>query len=174
MVAAYSSFVNLGIYTEPYLITRIEDKNGNVLESFIPQTRQVMDEKTAYKMVYMLQGGVEEAGGTSEGIAPFLKLNNELGGKTGTTDDASDGWYMGITNNLVTGVWVGGDEPTIHFPSWVFGSGGKTARPIWERFMTDVYQDPSTGYGKGRFKTPTDSLDMNLDCSKYEDLKIFE
>ncbi|MEX2232887.1 MAG: transglycosylase domain-containing protein [Cyclobacteriaceae bacterium] len=170
MVAAYSSFVNLGIYTEPYYITRIEDKNGNVLENFIPQTKQVMDEKTAYKMVYMLQGGVEEIGGTSGGIDTFLKLDNELGGKTGTTDDASDGWYMGISHNNVTGVWVGGDERSIHFPSWVFGSGTRTARPIWEKYMMKVYQDPSIGYGKGSFKRPTDNLDMTLDCSEHEDM----
>lgn len=171
MVAAYSSFVNQGIYTEPYYITRIEDKHGNVIESFIPQTRQVMDERTAYKIVYMLQGGVEEAGGTSAGIHPFLKLDNELGGKTGTTNNASDGWYMGITNNLVTGVWVGGDEPRIHFPSWVFGSGSRTARPIWENFMMDLYQNPSIGYGKGTFKKP-DSLEMVLDCSRYDEPDI--
>ncbi len=174
MVAAYSSFVNLGIYTRPYYITRIEDKNGNVIESFIPQTRQVLDEKTAYKMVYMLQGGVEIEGGTSEGINPFLKLDNELGGKTGTTDNASDGWYIGISHNLVAGVWVGGDEPRIHFPSWVFGSGARTARPIWENFMVKVYENPAIGYGKGTFKRPVDALDMTLDCSKYEGLSGFE
>ncbi len=164
MVAAYASFVNLGIYTEPFMITRIEDKHGNVIESFIPKTRQVMDEKTAYKMVYMLRGGVEEPGGTSQGIHPFLKLNNEVGGKTGTTDNASDGWYIGITNNLVCGVWVGGDEPRIHFPSWVFGAGGRTARPIWEKFMMAVYNDPSISYGKGTFRRPVDPLDVTLDC----------
>lgn len=169
MIAAYSSFANLGMHTEPFFITRIEDKNGNVIESFIPQTRQVTDEKTAYKVLYMLMGGVEEEGGTSTGIDPYLKLDNELGGKTGTTDNASDGWYMGVTHNLVTGVWVGGEEPSIHFPSWVFGSGGRTARPIWEKFMTKVYRDPTTGYGKGKFKMPTDSLDMSLDCSKYDE-----
>lgn len=174
MVAAYSSFVNLGIYTEPYYITRIEDKHGNVLETFVPHTRQVMDEKTAYKMVYMLQGGVEEEGGTSAGIDPFLKLENELGGKTGTTDNASDGWYVGITHNLVTGVWVGGDEPRIHFPSWVFGSGARTARPIWQKFMLQVYADLATAYGKGRFPRPTDSLDIALDCSKYGDISGFQ
>ena len=169
MVAAYASFVNLGIYTEPFLITRIEDKNGNVIESFIPQTRQVMDEKTAYKMLYMLMGGVEEDGGTSEGIDPFLKIDNEIGGKTGTTDRASDGWYMGVTHNLVTGVWVGGDDPTIHFPSWVFGTGGRTARPIWEKFMHRVYSAPYPGYGKGKFRMPTDSTNLGLDCSRYDE-----
>lgn len=174
MAAAYSAFVNLGIYTEPFSISRIEDKNGNVLESFIPQTRQVMDEGTAYKMVYMLQGGVQEEGGTSSGIDPYLVLDNEVGGKTGTTDKASDGWYMGITNNLVTGVWVGGDEPNIRFPSWVFGAGGRTARPIWEKFMIKVYRDPSIAYGKAKFERPAESLDMALDCSKYNDMTDFQ
>ena len=174
MVAAYSSFVNLGIYTEPFFITRIEDKNGNVIESFIPQTRQVMDEKTAYKIVYMLRGVVEEEGGTSTWIHPLLKLNNEVGGKTGTTNKASDGWYMGITNNLVTGVWVGGDEPVIHFPSWVFGTGGRSARPIWEKFMLSVYGYPATGYGKGTFNKPLEELDMNLDCSPQQDITQFQ
>lgn len=174
IVAAYSSFVNLGLYTEPYFITRIEDKNGNVIESFIPKTRQVMDEKTAYKMIFMLRGGVELPGGTSAGIDPFLKTGNEIGGKTGTTDNASDGWYLGVTNNLVTGVWVGGDEPSIHFPSWVFGSGGRTARPIWEAFMINVYKDPTLGYGKGTFNRPSDPLEMTLDCSEYDELEGFE
>lgn len=174
LVAAYSSFVNLGIYTEPYFITRIEDKNGNVIESFIPKTRQVMDEKTAYKMIYMLRGAVELPGGTSAGIDPFLKADNEIGGKTGTTDNASDGWYLGVTNNLVAGVWVGGDEPSIHFPSWVFGSGGRTARPIWEDFMVRVYKDPAVGYGKGTFKRPSDGLDITLDCSEYDVMQGFQ
>ncbi len=166
MVAAYSSFVNSGIYTEPYYITRIEDKNGNVIESFVPQTRQVMDEQTAYKMVYMLMGGVELEGGTSRGLDASLKKDNEIGGKTGTTDDASDGWYMGITHNLVSGVWVGGDEPTIHFPSWVFGSGSRSARPIWQNYMLKVYEDVETGYGKGMFPRPS-RLDMILDCNRH-------
>src|SRR5690606_20255318 len=154
----------------PFMITRIEDKNGNVIESFIPQSKQVMDEGTAYKMIYMLQGTVEEEGGTSSGIDPFLRRDNEIGGKTGTTDRASDGWYIGISHNLVSGVWVGGDEPSIHFPSWVFGAGGRTARPIWEKFMIDVYRDPGLPYGKGMFKRPSEGLGVSLDCTEYEDL----
>jgi penicillin-binding protein 1A len=169
MVAAYCSFVNLGIYTQPYYITRIEDKNGNVLENFTPKTRQVMDELTAYKMIYMLRGGVEEAGGTSEGLSYDLKDNNEIGGKTGTTDNASDGWYIGITHNLVTGVWVGGDERNIHYPSWSFGSGTRTARPIWDKYMTLVYRDRNDGYDKGMFRRPNQKMDMELDCSQYAD-----
>lgn len=166
LVAAYCSFVNSGIHVDPYYITRIEDKNGNVLENFVPKTRQAMDEQTAYKMVYMLRGGVEESGATSLGIPWELKKENEIGGKTGTTDNASDGWYVGITHNLVTGVWVGGDERAIHFPSWIFGQGSKTARPIWEKYMLAVYKHPEVDYPKGYFKQPA-NLDMVLDCKRY-------
>jgi penicillin-binding protein 1A len=167
MVSAYCSFVNLGIRIDPYYITRIEDKNGNVIENFVPKPKQAMDEKTAFKMVFMLQGGVTERGGTSVGLSHEVKDNNEVGGKTGTTDNASDGWYMGVTHNLVTGVWVGGDERSIHFPNWSFGQGGKTARPIWDRYMRKVYAHPEVGYGKGQFKRPATKLDMTLDCSQY-------
>jgi penicillin-binding protein 1A len=169
MVSAYCSFVNLGIHIQPYYITRIEDKNGNVIESFVPKRKLAMDEKTAYKMVYMLQGGVQEAGGTSLGLSYELKVNNEIGGKTGTTDNASDGWYMGVTHNLVTGVWVGGDERSIRFPSWSFGAGSKTARPIWDKYMVKVYNHPEVGYAKGFFKRPIGGLDgVTLDCSRHQ------
>jgi penicillin-binding protein 1A len=127
-----------------------------------------MDEITAYKMIYMLRGGVEEAQGTSRGLSYVLKVDNEIGGKTGTTDDASDGWYIGITHNLVTGVWVGGDERSIHFPSWSFGAGSKSARPIWDKFMVRVYEHPEVGYPKGYFKHPVSKLDMTLDCTQYQ------
>jgi penicillin-binding protein 1A len=168
MVAAYCSFVNLGLRIEPYYITRIEDKNGNVLDNFVPKTGQAMDEKTAYKMIYMLQGGVEDVEGTSRGLSYELKVNNEIGGKTGTTDNASDGWYMGITHNLVTGAWVGGDERSIHFPSWSFGQGGKSARPIWDKYMVKVYRHPEVGVPKGFFKRPASGLDgATLDCSQF-------
>ena len=166
MVGAYSTFVNGGIHTEPFFITRIEDKNGNIIENFVPKTKQAINEQTAYKMIYMLMGGVEEAGGTSAYISPELKLDNEIGGKTGTTNNASDGWYMGLTHNLVTGVWVGGDERSIHFPSWTFGQGGRSARPIWDKFMMKVYADPLTGIVKGKFKRPATGLDITLDCDK--------
>ncbi|NJN40877.1 MAG: penicillin-binding protein [Flammeovirgaceae bacterium] len=167
LTGAYSTFVNSGIYTEPFYITRIEDKNGNVIENRIPKTRQAINEQTAYKMIYMLMGGVQEEGGTSRGLSLELKVDNEIGGKTGTTNNASDGWYMGVTHNLVTGVWVGGDERSIHFPSWNFGSGALSARPIWDKFMTSVYEDPESGIGKGKFKRPSTGLDVTLDCDKY-------
>ncbi len=168
MVGAYSTFVNGGISTEPIFITRIEDKNGNVIEIFNPKTKEAINEQTAYKMIYMLRGGAEEEGGTSLGLPREIRLDNEVGGKTGTTNDASDGWYVGLTHDLVTGIWTGGDERAIHFPSWLFGQGGRTARPIWAKYMLKVYADPESGIVKGQFKRPSSGLDMTLDCSRHE------
>jgi penicillin-binding protein 1A len=166
MVGAYSTFVNNGIHTKPFYLTRIEDKNGNVIENFVPKTRQAINDQTAYKMIYMLMGGVEEDHGTSQGLSRELKIDNEIGGKTGTTNNASDGWYVGVTHDLVTGVWVGGDERAVHFPSWVFGQGTRTARPIWDKYMVNVYKDPTTGITKGKFRIPKSGLDISLDCAK--------
>lgn len=168
LVGAYSTFVNEGIYTEPYYITRIEDKNGNVLENRVPKTRQGTDEQTAFKMIYMLMGGVEVEGGTSRGLPYELREGNEIGGKTGTTNNASDGWYMGVTKDLVSGAWVGGDERSIHYRSWDMGQGSKTARPIWSKFMMKVYKDPTLEYKKGDFKRPSTRLDINMDCNQYD------
>ncbi len=168
MVSAYCTFVNEGIYTEPYYITRIEDKNGNVLESRVPKTRQSISEQTAFKMIYMLMGGVQIEGGTSRGLSYDLKVDNEIGGKTGTTNNASDGWYMGVTKDLVSGAWVGGDERSIHYRSWDMGQGSRTARPIWDRFMRKVYMDQSLEYKKGNFKRPASGMDINLDCNQYD------
>jgi penicillin-binding protein 1A len=167
ITGAYSTFANQGIYTKPIFITRIEDKNGNVIENFVPQTKQAISENSAYLMVHMLKGGVEERGGTSLGLSSFLRSENEIGGKTGTSQNASDGWYMGITKDLVTGVWVGGDERSIHFRDWSMGQGGRTARPIWDKFMTKVYNDKSLEYTKGQFKRPAQGLNVRLDCEVY-------
>jgi penicillin-binding protein 1A len=168
IVGAYSTYVNGGIHTEPFYITRIEDKNGNVIQNFVPKTRQAISEQTAFKMVYMLMGGVEEEGGTSRALPYDLKVDNEIGGKTGTTNNASDGWYMGITHNLVSGCWVGGDERSIHYRNWSLGQGGKTARPIWVSYMTKVYADETLDYKKGQFRRPATGMDISLDCSAYE------
>lgn len=166
LVGAYSTFVNEGIYTEPFYITRIEDKNGNVLESRVPKTRQAMKEQDAFKMIYMLMGGVEISGGTSSGLPIELKKDNEIGGKTGTTNNASDGWYMGVTKDLVSGGWVGGDEKSIHYRSWDLGQGSKTARPIWAAYMKKVYADAALPYKKGSFNRPA-SLDFRMTCDDY-------
>ncbi|MFM8349293.1 MAG: transglycosylase domain-containing protein [Bacteroidota bacterium] len=177
MIGAYSTFVNAGIHTRPFFLTRIEDKNGNIIENFIPESRQAINEQTAYKMVYMLRGGVEERMGTSGGLSAEVRRENEIGGKTGTTDNASDGWYVGITQNLVAGAWVGGDERAIHFPSWNFGQGSKTARPIWEKFMLKAYNDPATKVKRGAFKRPVSGVDVSLDCKNItvsDSLKVEE
>ncbi|MTI38867.1 penicillin-binding protein 1A [Fulvivirga lutimaris] len=167
LVGAYSTFANMGISTKPYYISRIEDKNGNVIENFVPKTKQAISPQTAYKMLYMLRGGVEERGGSSQGLSMELKIDNEIGGKTGTTNNASDGWYMGVTKDLVSGVWVGGDERSIHFRNWSLGQGSKTARPIWDQYMRSVYSDPTLGYEKGKFQQPPGGIDVALDCSRY-------
>jgi penicillin-binding protein 1A len=166
LVGAYATFVNQGVYTEPRYISRIEDKNGNVW-IFPPRTQEALSEETAFVMVHMLMGGAEP-GGTAIGLNRELRVDNEIGGKTGTTQNASDGWFVGITHDLVAGGWVGGDERAIRFRNWFEGQGGRTAMPIWEEFMLKVYADKSLGYEKGRFKRPERGLSVELDCQKYK------
>lgn len=168
MVGAFGTFVNRGEHTTPYYIDRIEDKNGNVIHQFTPRKKPAMSEEHAYLMLYMLRGGFEEEQGTSLGVPWSLREGNELGGKTGTTQNASDGWYMGVSKDLVSGVWVGGDDRAIHFRSWVAGQGGRTARPIWVKYMEKVYADKSLGYTKGAFPRPERPLSIEIDCDKYE------
>ena len=168
MVGAFGTFVNKGEHTTPYYIDRIEDKIGNVLQQFTPKKRPAMSEEHAYLMTYMLRGGFEEESGTSQGVPWTLREGNELGGKTGTTQNASDGWYMGISKDLVSGTWVGGDDRAIHFRSWIAGQGSRTARPIWVNYMAKVYADPSLGYTKGPFPRPERPLSIEIDCDKYE------
>jgi penicillin-binding protein 1A len=168
MVGAFGTFVNKGEHTTPFYIDRIEDKNGNVIQQFTAKKRPAMSEEHAYLMTYMLRGGFEEEEGTSQGVPWTLRQGNELGGKTGTTQNASDGWYMGISKDLVSGTWVGGDDRAIHFRSWTSGQGGRTARPIWVKFMEKVYADESLGYTKGPFPRPERPLSIEIDCDVYE------
>ncbi|PSL02986.1 penicillin-binding protein 1A [Cecembia rubra] len=169
MVGAMGTFVNKGEHIVPFYIDRIEDKNGNVLQQFTPKKRPAMSEEHAYLMLYMMRGGFEESRGTSQGVPWTLRdQGNELGGKTGTTQNASDGWYMGMSKDLVSGAWVGGDDRAIHFRNWASGQGGQTARPIWVRYMAKVYADPTLGYTKGPFPRPERPLSIEIDCDKYE------
>ncbi len=170
LLGAYSTFVNNGTYTEPFFISRIEDKNGNVLQQFVPETREVLNEETAYVMLHMLKGTTEEDGGTGRSIDLELREENEIAAKTGTTQNASDGWFMGVTKDLAAGAWVGGDDRSIRFKYWVFGQGARTAMPIWEKFMSKVYADPTLGYSKGPFNKPLKPISVELDCDKYNDL----
>ncbi|WP_194976185.1 penicillin-binding protein 1A [Aquiflexum lacus] len=169
MVGAMGTFVNQGEHIVPFYIDRIEDKNGNLLQQFTPKKKPAMSEEHAYLMLHMLRGGFEETRGTSQGVPWSLRdEGNELGGKTGTTQNASDGWYMGLSKDLVSGVWVGGDDRAIHFRSWTSGQGGQTARPIWVKYMSKVYADKSLGITKGPFPRPERPLSIEIDCSKYE------
>ena len=135
LVGAYATFINKGNFTKPEYITKIADKNGNILQYFIPETREALNEQTANLMLHMLKGALEERGGSAVTLDPWLKENNDIGAKTGTTQNASDGWFIGITKDLVAGAWVGGDERSIRFREWILGQGARTARPIWENFM---------------------------------------
>jgi penicillin-binding protein 1A len=166
MVAAYSTFVSGGTLTKPYYILRIEDKDGNVLASFNPEKKEVISKETAFMMVHMLMGATRERNGTALGLHRLGKtlVGNEVGGKTGTTSNYSDGWFIGITKQLVTGIWVGGEDRSIHFRSFNYGQGSKMAMPIWSYYMDKVYADKVLGIGKGPFKRP-DNLSVDLTCS---------
>jgi len=170
LVGAYSTFVNKGTWTRPFYISRIEDKYGNVLQNFVPTRREAISEETAYLMIHMLKGTVEEPHGTARRLDYMYHLldgGNEIGGKTGTTQNYSDGWFVGITKDLVAGVWVGGDDRSIHFRNITYGQGAVMALPIWATFMQKVYADPDLPYTRGPFPKPSFPLSVELDCSRY-------
>ncbi len=170
LVGAYSAFANKGIWTNPFYISRIEDKNGEIIQQYVPQQKQALSPEDAYLMLHMLKGTLEEEGGTARRLDyqyNLLKNGNEIGAKTGTTQNYSDGWFIGVTEDLVAGVWVGGDDRAIHFPSIKYGQGAYMALPIWATFMADVYNDDSLGYEMQPFKKPRKSLSVTLDCDQY-------
>ena len=170
LVGAYSTFVNKGTHIDPFFITRIEDKNGNILQEFPPKTFEAINEETAYLMLHMLKGALEEEGGAALGLSYEVKEGNEIGAKTGTTQNASDGWFIGVTKDLVAGAWVGGDDRSIHFRDWVSGQGSRTARPIWNGFMEKVYTDTESQISKGSFPKPIRKLSVEIDCDLYDDV----
>ena len=167
LCGAYAAFVNKGIWTSPVMVTRIEDKNGNVLREFVPQTKEVLNEQTAYVMTNMLQASTTEPGGTSTILHTGFKFPYEIGGKTGTTSNYSDAWFMGITPDLVCGMWIGGEDRSIHFRNGGYGQGARLALPLYGLFMQKVYADRSIGINKGPFPAPAAPLTIELDCSKY-------
>lgn len=146
MVDAYTAFANKGIRVEPLYVTRIEDNNGNVLASFTPHTHEIISEQTAYKMIYMLRNVVDHGTGVRNRFKYGLKM--PLGGKTGTSQNNSDGWFMGFTPSLVSGCWVGGEDRAIHFDNMSDGQGANTALPIFALYMQKVYADESLGYSE--------------------------
>jgi penicillin-binding protein 1A len=167
LCGAYSTFVNKGVWTSPIMVTRIEDKNGNVLREFVPQTKEVLSEETAYLMTYMLQASTTERGGTSTILHTGFKFPYEIGAKTGTTSNYSDAWFMGITPDLVCGMWVGGEDRSIHFRTGEYGQGARMALPLYGVFMRKVYADKSIGISTAPFPKPATPLTIEIDCSKY-------
>ncbi|MGV6943387.1 penicillin-binding protein 1A [Sphingobacterium kyonggiense] len=166
MVRAYGTFMNQGKKTEPILVSRIEDKDGRVLATFKTEAEQVISPQDAWLMTYMLRGTIEESGGTSQALWEWdlFEKENEIGGKTGTSSDYVDGWYMGVTKDLVTGVWVGCDEQSIHFNSSGTGEGSKTALPIYAVFMEELYKHPELGVTLGKFPEPTVEITKKYNC----------
>jgi penicillin-binding protein 1A len=167
MVRAYSTFLNKGNKIDPLLVTKISDQLGNVIEDFSLKQERVLSEETAWLMLYMFRGGMEEPGGTSQALWEYpglWKKNNQIGGKTGTSSGFVDGWYMGITKDLVTGIWVGADDRSVHFTSSETGEGSHTALPIFGRFMEKVYADPKSGYSYGPFPKPWSTITKPYDC----------
>tara|TARA_R110002051_G_scaffold63597_3_gene115792 strand:+ start:1641 stop:3992 length:2352 start_codon:yes stop_codon:yes gene_type:complete len=179
MVGAFSTFANEGVYVKPVLVTRIEDKNGTVLYEYVPETRDVMSKDVAYAMVNLMEGVVQSGSGSrlrndyhknetmyKEIITGYpYNLNNPIAGKTGTTQNNSDGWFMGMVPNLVTGVWVGGEERATHFKSISYGQGASMALPIWGLYMTKNYANKDLEISAGDFTRP-ENMSINLDCAK--------
>lgn len=166
MVGAYSAFVNHGVWTEPIFLLRIEDKNGTPIYEHAPRVVKVMNEESAYIMVDMLKAVVN--GGSGGRLLWRYHLTQPMGGKTGTTNDNSDAWFIGITPDLVSGVWTGAEDRGISFESMQEGQGAQAALPIFGLFMQKVYGDKSLNYGNKDFELPKGGLTRELDCSKYE------
>jgi penicillin-binding protein 1A len=159
MTSAYGVFPNEGIWVEPHAILKIEDRYGNIIEEVIPETREVISEGVAFIMADMMEGVVNE--GTATSIRNFF--NRPAAGKTGTTQDYTDAWFVGYTPQLVAGVWLGFDDPRIKFGG-AYGQGGRAAAPIWGRFMKYVYDDPQTTMELKYFEMPPDVEEANI-CS---------
>ena len=176
MVAAYGTFANKGVYTKPVMLTRIEDKNGTVLFQFTPQTRDVLSEEVAYVTVNLLEGVTQSGSGIrlrhSTVDNPVYKeivtgypyaFENPIAGKTGTTQNQSDGWFMGMVPNLVTGVWVGAEDRAAHFKTIAYGQGASMALPIWGIYMKKCYEDTSLDISQEEFEVP-ENLSIKVDC----------
>ncbi|MBT7949828.1 MAG: penicillin-binding protein [Flavobacteriaceae bacterium] len=183
MVGAYSTFANQGIYVKPVMVTRIEDKNGRALYEVVPETQDVLSQEVAYFTVNLMQGVTQGGSGTRLRHAGLEKTNyvyenvvtgypylfeNPIAGKTGTTQNQSDGWFMGMVPNLATGVWVGGEDRSIHFKDIAFGQGATMALPIWGSYMKSLYNLPELGVSQEDFIVP-ENLSIAVDCGDVTD-----
>ncbi|NNC95464.1 MAG: penicillin-binding protein [Chitinophagales bacterium] len=168
MVGAYGTFANHGFYTQPQFIDRIEDKKGNVLAQFTPVSKEALDEQTSYIMVELLKNVVNA--GTARRLRFKYGLSNEMAGKTGTTQNHSDGWFIGFTPDLVTGVWVGGEDRFIRFRTIRHGQGASMALPIFAHYTAKVFEDEDLPYDSNkRFKKYTFESNIELDCENPKD-----
>ncbi|PRP67894.1 penicillin-binding protein 1A [Nonlabens agnitus] len=180
MVAAYGVFANGGIYNEPVLVTSIEDKNGTVLYQYMPDSKDVLNPEVAYTTVKLMEGVTQIGSGArlrdkwrgNQSYASILTdypyaFENDIAGKTGTTQNQSDGWFMGMVPNLVTGVWVGGEDRAVHFPTITYGQGASMALPIWGSYMKGVYKNENLEVSKGSFPRPA-NLSIQTDCDVYQ------
>ncbi|MDX9727420.1 MAG: transglycosylase domain-containing protein [Bacteroidales bacterium] len=167
MVGAYGTFANKGVYTRPMYVTRIEDKNGNVISRFTPGIEEVLSEDQAYLMLDLLQGVVQTGSGNRLRREPYMLLN-QIGGKTGTTQNHSNGWFMGVTPNLVAGVWSGWEDQAIHFETLSEGQGAQMALPVFGIFMRKLYNDPQFGIMESdEFERPP-NFSIDTDCEKVK------
>jgi penicillin-binding protein 1A len=181
MVGAYSTFANEGVYVKPTLIQRIEDKNGTVLYQHVPETKDVISNETAYVTVSLMEGVTQGGSGQrlrhkwGTGTSVYKKVvtgypyafENPIAGKTGTTQNNSDGWFMGMVPNLVTGVWVGGEDRATHFGSTTYGQGATMALPVWGLFMKKCYANKDLDISKEAFKKPSE-LSITTDCDLWK------
>jgi penicillin-binding protein 1A len=180
MVSAYSAFANQGVYVTPQIVNTIQDKNGTILYQHVPETRDVLSAEAAYVTLKLMEGVTQSGSGQrlrstwASGRTDYKRVvtgypygfTNPIAGKTGTTQNQSDGWFMGIVPNLVTGVWVGGDDRATHFPSLRYGQGATMALPIWGMFMKDCYANEDLKISKAEFEEP-EELSIEIDCDKY-------
>ncbi|MFP4844642.1 penicillin-binding protein 1A [Winogradskyella sp. PE311] len=178
MVAAYSTFANKGVYNKPVMVTRIEDKNGTVLYQVAPESKDILSEEVAYVTVNLMEGVTQAGSGRRlrhEGFDKWsnvykeiitgypYKLKNPIAGKTGTTQNQSDGWFMGMVPNLVTGVWVGAEDRAAHFRTTTYGQGAAMALPIWGLYMKSCYADKTLNVSTSDFEKPSE-LNIRIDC----------
>ena len=172
MTAAYSTFANEGLYVEPFFISRIEDKNGIILEQFSNSPKEVLSAEKNYIMVKLLEGVVNSGSGAR--LKWKYQLKNPIAGKTGTTQNHSDGWFIGFVPNLVTGVWTGADNRAVRFRDLRLGQGAEMALPIWAEYMKKLYNNPNIEISKGGFKYPEGGVSVPLDCDKINELELEE
>jgi penicillin-binding protein 1A len=166
MVGAYGTFANKGVYTQPMYVTRIEDKNGNIIARFNPKIEEVISEDQAYLMLDLLQGVVKIGSGI--GLRYTYKLTNQIGGKTGTTQNHGNGWFMGVTPNLVAGVWSGWEDQSIHFNTLGEGQGATIALPILGLFLQKVYSDPQFESMESDIFDRPAGFTQELDCDRLK------